>query len=64
MVAELNNCANVVPLDLSALCNSHRFEQQINQANEVVLQASELSVKYRKNVLYNLEASGLVKGDK
>jgi len=37
---------------------------QIKQANEVVVQAAELSVKYRKNVLYNLEASELIKDDK
>lgn len=62
MIAELNNCATV-RLDLPSMKHPDGSInlQQIKQANEVVTQAAELSVKYRKNVLYNLEASGLVK---
>jgi hypothetical protein len=64
MVAELNHCANVAIFDLWYSRRLTSLQQQIKQANEVVLQAAELSVKYRKNVLYNLEASGLVKENK
>lgn len=66
MIAELNNCTNVTALISSLrLSLSDTGElQQLKQANEVVVQAAELSVKYRKNVLYNLEASGLVKEKK
>jgi len=35
--------------------------KEINQANEVVVQAAQLAVKYRKNVHYNLEASNLLR---
>ncbi|KZS98491.1 hypothetical protein SISNIDRAFT_448740 [Sistotremastrum niveocremeum HHB9708] len=34
--------------------------KELVQANVRVAQAAELATKYRKNVLYNLEASGLV----
>jgi hypothetical protein len=60
MIEELNHCAKVATRFIASVPRLTPL-QEITQANFSVTQAAELAVKYRKNVLYNLEATGLVK---
>lgn len=64
MMQELNHCTKVWSIMLSTLPRIFISLQQLVQANVRVAQAAELATKYRKNVLYNLEASGLVSDSK
>ena len=58
----MNQCAkvenHVAILPAYHITNAHPLIKEINDANAIVEKAADLYSRYRKNVQYNLDATG------